>query len=335
MRWIQGVSLQGVSAGFRVYGGQPIPQDELCKNLLATPWRSRRKFASCFQSWTTEPDDRFVRGIGLPAEARGTQAVFRLEDRGVETLVPATAVAAALFAPLSEFSPYLLRPQALDLLAVPGSAEDWRPQFLPGRLTRAVFASDFPRRRLAWLLHYPSARAAFDSVLLHAMQGVVTVDLPQGTGHFVATGRMVGKTLYAHRLVMLALDTDEAPFPGTVTPERRLVFNEQFLARRAHRRGPPPAADARLAGIADQPLSDAAWERIEQLVGVRALPGSRARAHDYRVLVDATLRKLAGGVPWHELDCPHGVANSASVLYSKLKRSGQWDAVVEAVRWLA
>jgi hypothetical protein len=332
MRWIQGVSLQGTSAGFSVYGGQAVPPDELSKHLLATPWRSRRKFSSCFQSWTTEPDDRLVRGVGLPTAACGAQAVFRLQDGGIEVLVPATAVAAALFAPLSEFSPYLLRPQALDLLAVPGNVEDWRPQFLPGRLTRAVFASDFPRRRLSWLLHYPSARASFESVLLHAMQGAVTLDLPRGTGHFVAAGRLVGKTLYAHRLAMLALDTDEAPFPGTVAPSQRLVFNEHFLTRPAHRRGAPPAADERLTGFGDQPLSDEAWGRIAQLMVMRALPSSRARVHDYRQLLEVVLKKLATKTPWGQLPYSRPVVQSATVLYSKLRRQGAWDDVLAALR---
>jgi hypothetical protein len=332
MRWIQGVALSGSAAGFKVYDGGRVPPDELSKNLLATPWRSRRKFTSCFQPWAAEPDDRFVRGVGLPTAACGAQTVFRLQDGGIEVLVPATAVAAALFAPLSEFGPYLLRPQALDLLAVPGNVEDWRPQFLPGRLTRAVFASDFSRRRLAWLLHYPSARASFESVLLHAMQGAVTLDLPRGTGHFVAAGRLVGKTLYAHRLVMLALDTDEAPFPGTALPEKRLVFNEHFLARRQHRRGPPPVSDHRLHGLGERPLSDEAWARVEQTGLLRAPAGSRARAHDYRALMDVILGKLARGVPWQKLECPKKTASSASVLYSKLKRSGGWDMLMGELR---
>jgi hypothetical protein len=185
--------------------------------------------------------------------------------------------------------------------------------------------------RLAWMLHYPSARAAFDSVLLHAMQGAVTVDLPKGTGHFVATGRLVDKTLYAHRLVLLALDTDEAPFPGTVTPERRLVFNEQFLALRAHRRGPPPASDHRVQGLGERLMTDEAWARVERTGLLEAPAGSRARKHDYRALMDIVLRKLARGVPWHKLDCPKMTANSASVLYSKLKRSGAWMPILEAI----
>jgi transposase len=77
-------------------------------------------------------------------------------------------------------------------------------------------------------------------------------------------------------------------------------------------------------------LTDAQWERIEELLPGKAGDPGRTAA-DNRVFVDAVVYILKTGIPWADLPARFGKPNTAWKRFDRWCASGVWQRIAQAL----
>jgi putative transposase len=77
-------------------------------------------------------------------------------------------------------------------------------------------------------------------------------------------------------------------------------------------------------------LTDAQWERIEELLPGKAGDPGRTAA-DNRVFVDAVVYILKTGIPWVDLPARFGKPNTAWKRFDRWCASGVWQRIAQAL----
>jgi len=266
---------------------------------------------------TSKCAGRYLKGLGLNAEAVAGQPVYETDMQGTLWCIPSQALVMMVFGTRKLLRERLLTPST--------------PSSFISELAIAQTYNPALRARLRWMNDSPSAVRAWASIYRNAIEGRLEMSMPEATIEVSAQGREVdGVYLVTHaRLLSLqALDipahAQQATRPST--PDQPSAAGNGF--RTTVRIDGEP----RLHGWTSlSRLSDAQWAGIQPHVAAddQARRGARRR-HDPRLVTETLLTKLAGQLIWAEVPGDRLLVAAASNLFQKLRHQRTLEAVIRA-----
>lgn len=287
---------------------------------------------------TLQPVDpsEYLRGLTLQALDASAQRVFQIDTTEGTMLIPSQLLVLALVGSKVQLRHVLLRPWGPTCLMC-AVVHSERLDVAPTPNSRLKLQLNKPglQSRMAWVLSYPSATAAWCSVYSNALDGRFDMRIPAAVVGASLRGKKVGGKLLVTQLQVLELTPTEGPheFAAACAP-RHFVFNNLVNVRTLHGKGSAPTGDSRIStGGSVVPLTDDQWARIEPVLFANSgKSGSlrEGRVRKLRDLVEVIRLKL--GTPYAWAKCPgeRALVRSATVLHSTLQRSGVWEKVVAA-----
>ena len=98
---------------------------------------------------------------------------------------------------------------------------------------------------------------------------------------------------------------------------------------------PPHAAGGHGCAVYSSSVTDAEWAILEPLLpapGGTAGRGGRPEKHCRRVIVDAILYIVRGGIAWRQLPVEFPPAATVYAVFARWARSGAWQRILDALR---
>ena len=98
---------------------------------------------------------------------------------------------------------------------------------------------------------------------------------------------------------------------------------------------PPHAARGHGCAVYSSSVTDAEWAILEPLLpapGSTAGRGGRPEKHCRRVIVDAILYIVRGGIAWRQLPVEFPPAATVYAVFARWARSGAWQRILDALR---
>ena len=98
---------------------------------------------------------------------------------------------------------------------------------------------------------------------------------------------------------------------------------------------PPHAAGGHGCAVYSSSVTDAEWAILEPLLpapGSAAGRGGRPEKHCRRVIVDAILYIVRGGIAWRQLPVEFPPAGTVYAVFARWARSGAWQRMLDALR---
>ena len=98
---------------------------------------------------------------------------------------------------------------------------------------------------------------------------------------------------------------------------------------------PPHAAGGHGCAVYSSSVTDAEWAILEPLLpapGSTAGRGGRPEKHCRRVIVDAILYIVRGGIAWRQLPVEFPPAATVYAVFARWARSGAWQRILDALR---
>jgi hypothetical protein len=303
-----------------------FPVEELGKRGLLSPRTTNRSVTTNLDDWRPVTFDEYAFGVGRNA-VNAQHGAWAFTDGQSRIVVPALALMRALFRPHPTLLPRLFRAQSLEDLC---SFDPTLAQ--PGVRLERIIANASENltlaKRLSWFACFPSARAAWASIHLHARAGRLDMLLPRASIKLMIHCAPQGRGAYVHNsyvtgLTICSVQIQEAPFDFAAAHERSIDF---LSAGAASELTTGIEASAQRLGPTYQPLSDEEWEVIRHVL---------ARPNGTKVTrgqVDAALHKLISGIPWRKLPYAPGVLETNVVnFYYRCKADGRLGQVVETL----
>jgi len=280
---------------------------------------------------TVEDTNAYLAHFGIP-EGSGRHDVMAFLSDGIQVLIPALLLADALFAPLGQLLPHLVRPAGLDHLCRPTEDDDGTTPPIaiePGRLNTLLRGRGI-EWVLAWFYHFPSARRCWVSFSSALHRGRLSLQPPKGRARLKLAGHLCGSTYFVTQASIVHIDIDEDPAVPLDNFPRTIVFRK--CPQPSHGCTAPPRADAKLAAIRGTgKLTDHEWAAIRPLLAGKFRPSK----HELRPTLSAIVCKLTTGLSWAKAEYKTGYAGYASLMYSKLVRAGLWQQIVESLERVA
>lgn len=277
--------------------------------------------------------------VGAPREAAHAQSFWVLQEESRNIYVPAQVLIhalagayyiqrAAMFAPTGY--------QQVSVLVEDGDGLKVHFPLIRGyRLQRSTELT----AAVLWASCFPSAQRMQTSVLRHALNGRLDIELPKArlTMSFVGL-ESVADSFLATRISLAVIEPLEEPLPHSLgLVPRRLIVKDADNIHCTRRRG--TARKGGPLGTRDQgfdadinnarfatPLSDEEWEGVRGILsrhrGKMRQPNELARWR-----LDLILRKRSTGIYWTDLGVSDDDRTSMGKYLTKLQQSGAWDAV--------
>lgn len=286
----------------------------------------------------------YLDGLGLETLEANGQPVYEVSTSAGLLVIPAQLLVLATLGANRQLRQMLLRPWGPGFLM--SAFAEHRAYSLavrptPNRMLQLQFERSALTSKVEWVLSYPSATAAWGSVYRHALDGRFDLDMPQAFATASVMARPVNGKLLVTRLRLMTLTPAEEPHPfAAEAAKRSFVFNEGVNLRPTHGQAAAPTRDERFSTHQQgpgsvAPLTDEQWARIEPLVlGTLQSKGPKkpgaSRTHSLREVIDVIRLKLGAAYSWSQVPANRKLVQGATVLLSKLKRRGVWEAVVVA-----
>ena len=127
-------------------------------------------------------------------------------------------------------------------------------------------------------------------------------------------------------LVVGSVITKSPPRPGA---------HNAIIADLAMPVRPPHAAGGHGCAVYSSSVTDAEWAILEPLLpapGSTAGRGGRPEKHCRRVMVDAILYIVRGGIAWRQLPVEFPPAGTVYAVFARWARSGAWQRILDALR---
>ncbi len=304
-----------------------ISKDRLADAFADGKPLSRARLATNWADWRREEPGTYLAALGFTPPIAPSHAVYSFDAEGVRYHVPAALAMVRLLRPYHLLSGYLLVPGGLDQACVIAQTRDSRPRVAFRRPFIDNLAPAAGRATFSWLMSFPSAKRFWSSLYRHAAAGELAFEAPQAHVSLSVRGMRLGSDFFVRDIRYLAIETTEEPFAFAEGHDVRLRLHETAARVRTTNRGAAPARDARIRPHAGGwALTDEEWGAIEPMFL------KWAHKHPRRDLVDAIIEKLGTGTPWVAPGKPAALMNSASVVYSRLRRNGAWERVVQVLK---
>lgn len=347
--------LSAVSADLGIQGGLRrtvvFAFEDLRQSATASPAETSANSPDSTGSGTRIGGPTSTRGyldaIGLPMHDDQGQTVYEVETEAGVLVIPTQLLVLATLGSVHQCRRVLLRPFGPTYLM--SAFPPQRPGSLivlptPHRMQTLQMEGPSIAPKLEWVLSYPSATAAWGSVYRNALDGRFDMMMPRAEVTACIWAQRIGKKLFVTRLKVMKVTPTEEPHPFAAdSAKHSFVFNSSLNTRQTHGKAAAPTGDTRVANIGGNcgsgaagctggavlPMTDAQWLALEQVMTGITTP-AMARRHTVRAVLDVIFLKLGTPYPWTKVPADKRLVNSASVLLSKLKRLGVWDAVIAA-----
>ena len=268
--------------------------------------------------------------------SRAAQAFYALVLDGEEVVMPAATMICAMFRPFHGICRYLFAPQGLDSLCIPqGNIPN--PELLFFRCPRAATGMQPNKAQgilnsLSWMYCFPSARRMTCSVLKHAMQGRLDLELPIGDLEFCGYAGLLpsGRRLILELRIRL-LKTSEQPFDAFSRHGQVIEF-ERYLHKLEQWVKPHNLKDESVPLRAGTwRLTDEEWQGVQDLV-VKQQRDSFAK--NARSMMDCLLHKTSQGLSWSDVTADPIRRDRCGRLLRRMQADGRWDEVLRRLRSL-
>lgn len=268
------------------------------------------------------------------ASTKAAQAFFALSMDGKSIVMPAATLMCAMFRPFHGISRYLFAPQGLDSLCIPqGNVPN--PEVLFFRSPRAATGMQADKAQgilnsLSWMYCFPSARRMSCSVMEHAVNGRLDLELPVGDMELFGNAQLLpsGRLLIFELRIRL-LKTSEQPFDAFSRHAQVIEFERYLhkLTQPVKRRPPKDESIPLRAG--DWCLTDEEWQALQDIV-VRKQRKSFVSVA--RATVDCMLHKTSLGLSWSEVTTDPKNQYRCGRTLRRMKADGRWDEVLRRLR---
>jgi hypothetical protein len=287
----------------------------------------------------------YLDGLGLNAMEANGQAVYEVSTSAGLLVIPAQLLVLATLGANAQLRRVLLRPWGPSFLMsafAEHGADKLAVRPTPHRMLKLQLEHTAIASKVEWALSYPSAAAAWGSIYRHALDGSFDMTMPLAFATASMMCRPVDGKLLVTRLQLMTITPAEEPHPFAAgIAKRDYLFNEGVRSRPTHGKAAAPTQDKRLATPKGHvaSLTDDQWARIEPLVrGSLQSKGPEKpgapRTHSLREVIDVIRLKLGTPYSWSQVQVltDKKLVQGATVLLSKLKRRGVWEAVVAALK---
>ena len=334
--WLDGFEVEAGQLKARLRSGGVMYQSEHLADLRdrGVPnggRKIRRAFDTCFQDWTQVPESRYLSAFKeLGTSAVGHHTVFSLRCGRSELLVPALVLLRGLFPVVAQALAYAFTPRPLEALCIPitrgGHWTVWTPNLT------GLYNARFRRpsvEALTWASLYPTARRTWHSVYLAALEGRMSLDLPDATARVVPYGVRVGSTVHVTRLLVNALLAHDSALAFAAAASRSFVFmtNSEPLAP-----GPNAYYETHEASEATRyRLSDEEWAQVKPFLERPAAARGRCARHAVRDVADGLAIREATCLPWADIPVPIA-ANALAGHAQEWRADGRFDRLVELLQ---
>lgn len=356
MDWISGIGRNGggqLCVKTQSHKGSAPPDqtlqglDSLHADLGVTGTTRKKVYLPLHELRVGDTSTReYLDGLGLEALEANGQPVYEVSTCAGLLVIPAQLLVLATLGANSQFRRVLLRPWGPGFLMsafAEHGAQSLAMHPTPNRMLQLQLERSALTSKVEWVLSYPSATAAWGSVYRHALDGRFDMDMPQAFATASVMARTVNGKLLVTRLRLMTLTPAEEPHPfATEVAKCAFVFNDGVNLRPTHGKAAAPTRDERFSTPQQgpgsvAPLTDEQWARIEPLVRGSlhskgpAKPGA-PRTYSMREVIDVIQLKLGTPYSWSKVPADKKLVQSATVLLSKLKRRGVWEAIVASVQ---
>lgn len=332
MKWVNGIAWNGrnyVAITTDKYGMvKHTPVSELSKLEYSLEETVNIRVNTDFATWKTVSSDDFYPISQFPSATSCGHEIYEFEVSGNVYQVPAIVLVKALFHPLQGLAPYLFRPQSLESLVIPLNGVERGIGFWGSAQGRLRIKSSGPYAALYWLYCFPSARFAWDSVLVHARDGKLGLCLPIGIanlhlGYFNLRGK-----IFVNRLKVISIQTTETPYEFSPTQSSFMQFNYRKWEEVGDSVSPPKSYEIPFRG-SELLLSDNEWAVLEPILS----KGSNQK-HDLRDIVNCLLEKFRNGIAWRKLNTR--TLNLPIIVwhYQRMLKDGRWDLLLQKLEKL-
>lgn len=331
-------SIEHAEGGLRAFGvgtrkaREGYPLIDLAGSISLDEAPDRRRALTSFKDWTLTSFDEYAFALGTPVYGATGHLAWAFRSNSLRFVVPALVMIKALFRPNELLFRHLFLPQSLDDICLFGGESvdgSNRMVSLLGTLRDSGYSHsrESVLEPLSWLVCFPSARGMWSSVLGEAVAGRLGLQLPRATIQTVVHGSVHASNFYVTKMVVVALEAEEAPLEFASGHTRMISFH---------------ASDERLASgfkpnitrdnsiplrRGNSALSDAEWAELEPIIA----RVSRFK-HSPRSIVDAILSKLSQGTSWADTVYPKGIHHTnASIAFHRWSKDGRWDKVLSVI----
>lgn len=336
MVWITGIGRteDGMCVELQALdGSKALTPLEAADANLGLPKLSGRKIRLDLTSLQTGNTMTYLEGLGLGALEASGQHVYEAELGGIKLMIPGQLLVLAILGSKIGLRCVMLKPWSPSrLMTVLANDRTIEVFPTPHRMLRFQVEKQGVAIRIEWMMTYPSAHAAWNSVYRNALDGRFDMTLPRAVVEATVWTRQADDILLVTNLDVHTLTPLEAPFEFAEGLARsEFVFH---IERRGptHGKATPPTSDSRLqAQSALGPMSDATWARVDAWLKARWTKGRGgvSRKHSIRDILDLVVLKLGSGSPWSKISAVEGLADAAQNLMFLLRRAGLWKEVLD------
>ncbi len=340
MEWICGVTYMPKGFCLRTVDGNQAEHVRPVKELQAvladdgdklTRLRGNTSFAD-WRELSNEETDALAIELGFPTGCNGqTFYEFKVEDQ--RYIIPAGVLMCAMFRPFHGIAKYLFAPQGLDNLCIPyGNCE--KPEllfFIVLRNSTGIQAdkAEGILNSLSWMHCFPSARKMWCSAFLNALDGRLSLTLPNAGLNFSCHAQQLkSNTLLIQAFRIYNCVATEEPIESYSRHTKSIYFertrnSEASNASRRNRRYP---IDSRIPlRNGECKLSDDEWSAIKEHVVINH---KRAHLQHIRRFIDCHLQKLSQGITWSKLIDDDNEQALCRKLAARMKADGRWDVLI-------
>lgn len=293
--------------------GIPVNPKEQKKPGLVTEFRTWRKI---------NPKEYLAAfNIEISEEVESNHQVYEFQVRDTIVQVPTLVLMRALFLPSKYLMPRMFKPHALEDIGYINSSElqiqaDWAQ---PGYRCMTVAI----RNTLRWMFAFPSANEMAHSVHENAIEGAITLALPQVIVRLSVHGKKIKNTYYATELIVSKIVAQELPF--TFSSNCPIVVTESSKSLVIAPDDSIPLLNGQVT------LSDGEWQMVEPVL---LAYGRECTKLCQRNLFDTILEKLHSGIPWRKMTYKTGSFVHASRAYRFWQQKGTFQAALNLLKTL-
>ncbi|MGZ5857972.1 MAG: transposase [Burkholderiaceae bacterium] len=283
----------------------------------------RAKVLTNFSEWTVASAKSYL--PALTDNYEELHRVFSFQNQGIQFLVPALVLLKAFFRPNEAVFKYLFEHNGLERICVPStSTQSDVAILLPLCMHSRAAASLSIRQPLSWMWSFPSAKNLWDSVILAANRGELSLDLPIGLAKVVLHGQKSGNLFKVTDVHFTKITTTEESYEFAVGHTKAIQFHKKIKhpRKRALRTDIPTHADGSIT------LTDEEWLKVSILLDANSANKSKNRKYPLRSIVDGIVNKNAHGIAWKDANFKEGNLSSALQYFRKWNKDGRWEELV-------
>lgn len=282
----------------------------------------------------------YLEGLGLGGHSQNGQTVYQCSIENRIYYIPAQILVISLFGHLKSVRNSLLTPVSPTKWASAFVTVDTL-QIIPFiRRTDAIKPEQMQSliKRMEWVLTYPSAAAAWNSIYRRARDGLFDMLLPNAEVRVSLHGRSRNGSFFASQMCVLGITPLEEPY-AFAKSHAKAQFSFKSVEKSFG--GMPAQTLVKVDAIIQKnfqkyELNDTQWARIEEILQERALLKSgfqngRKSKHSVRAAINIIMLKFGNPYAWTKMPGNKLEVLAAKSLFHRLSVDGTWKIILQVL----